>query len=117
MTTQSTNPFKKFISKVLSKVERIGNRLPDPVMLFVSLPLLVIVFSAIVSAVNVSFIQPSEEEETEIKSLLSVEGIQYILTSMVDNLIGFKPLGIVLTIMLGIGLADKVGLVETFIKS
>src|SRR5699024_2707218 len=65
----------------------------------------------------VSFTQPGEEEETAIKSLLSVEGIQYILTSMVDNFIGFKPLGIVLTIMLGIGLADKVGLVETFIKS
>src|SRR5699024_8511439 len=117
MTTQSTNPFKKFISKVLSKVERIGNRLPEPFMLFVSLALLLIVFTAIVSAFDVSFIQPGEEEETAIKSLLSVESIQYILTSMLDNFIGFKPLGIVLTIMLGIGLADKVGLVETFIKS
>src|SRR5699024_724506 len=55
--------------------------------------------------------------ETAIKSLLSVECIQYILTPMVDNFIGFKPIGIVLTIMLGFGLADKVGLVETFIKS
>src|SRR5690625_7089515 len=36
---------------------------------------------------------------------------------MIDNFISFKPLGIVLTMMLGIGIANKVGLLETFIKS
>lgn len=117
MTKQSNHLMRRLMSKILGKVEGIGNRLPDPFMLFVSLALLVIAFSAIVSAFDVSFTQPGEKEETAIKSLLSVDGIQYILTSMVDNFIGFKPLGIVLTIMLGIGLADKVGLVETFIKS
>ncbi|HLQ96551.1 MAG TPA: AbgT family transporter [Pseudogracilibacillus sp.] len=117
MTKQSNHLLRRLMSKILGKVEGVGNRLPDPFMLFVSLALLVVVFSAIVSAFDVSFTQPGEKEETAIKSLLSVDGIQYILTSMVDNFIGFKPLGIVLTIMLGIGLADKVGLVETFIKS
>lgn len=41
----------------------------------------------------------------------------YILDSMISNFIGFTPLGLVLTMMLGIGLAQQVGLVETFIKS
>src|SRR5699024_6693876 len=109
MTKQSNHLLRRLMSKILGKVEGVGNRLPDPFMLFVSLALLVVVFSAIVSAFDVSFTQPGEKEETAIKSLLSVDGIQYILTSMVDNFIGFKPLGIVLTIMLGIGLADKVG--------
>ncbi|MCM2675857.1 AbgT family transporter [Alkalicoccobacillus plakortidis] len=35
---------------------------------------------------------------------------------MVENFTGFAPLGLVLTIMLGIGLAERVGLLSAFIK-
>lgn len=48
---------------------------------------------------------------------MSTEGLEFILTSMLDNFVSFKPLGLVLAMMLGIGLADKVGLLETAIKS
>lgn len=117
MKGQSNNRFKSFISKSLNRVEWLGNRLPDPFMLFVSLAFLIIILSGIIAAFDVSFLQPGEEEQTAIKSLLSGEGLKYILTSMVENFIGFKPLGIVIAIMLGIGLANKVGLIETFIKT
>src|SRR5699024_583189 len=60
--------------------------------------------------------QPGDEEVLVIKSLISKEGFEFIVTSMLDNFITFKPLGIVLAMMLGIGLADKVGLLETAIK-
>lgn len=66
---------------------------------------------------NISFTLPNEDEEVVIKSLISTEGLRFIVTSMIDNFISFKPLGIVLTMMLGIGIANKVGLLETFIKS
>lgn len=106
-----------FISRILNRVEWLGNRLPDPFMLFASLAILVILLSWIISSFDITFMQPGEEEPVAIKSLVSAEGIQYMLTSMLENFVGFKPLGIVLAIMLGIGLADKVGLIETFIKS
>lgn len=51
-----------------------------------------------------------------IKSLISTEGLHYMLTSMVTNFTEFKPLGLVLGMMLGIGLAEKVGLLETVIR-
>ncbi|AIF44425.1 AbgT family transporter [Virgibacillus sp. SK37] len=106
-----------FLTRILNRVEWLGNRLPDPFMLFASLAILVILLSWIISSFDVTFMQPGEEEPVAIKSLVSAEGIQYMLTSMLENFVGFKPLGIVLAIMLGIGLADKVGLIETFIKS
>src|SRR5699024_6543699 len=43
--------------------------------------------------------------------------LQYLITSMVDNLVAFKPLGFVVTLMLGSGLANNVGILEMFINS
>lgn len=117
MARQSNHRMSTFFTKTLNKVEWLGNRLPDPFMLFVSLAFLVIVLSWVIASFDVSFLSPGEEETTKIRSLVSGEGLKYMLTSMVDNFVGFKPLGIVLAIMLGIGLANKVGLIETFIKS
>lgn len=102
---------------LLNWIERFGNKLPDPFMLFITLAGITIILSWIISLFDVSFILPGEEEEVAIKSLISAEGLQYMLTSMIENFVGFTPLGIVLTMMLGIGLANKVGVIETFIKS
>lgn len=107
----------KKMSGFLNVIERVGNKLPDPFMLFVYLAVAVIIFSWIISLFDVTFKVPGQEEELAIKSLVTGEGLQYILTSMLENFVGFAPLGIVLAMMLGIGLADKVGLLETAIKS
>jgi len=117
MSTQANTAEKSKITRFLNGIERIGNKLPDPFMLFIVLAVLIIILSWIISFFDVSFIMPGEDEEVTIKSLASAEGLQYMITSMIDNFVGFKPLGIVLTMMLGIGLANKVGLLETFIKS
>ncbi|MBY7145083.1 AbgT family transporter [Virgibacillus sp. NKC19-3] len=117
MSTQTNTAKNTRFTRFLNGIEKFGNKLPDPFMLFVVLAVIVIILSWIISAFDVSFIQPGENEEVAIKSLVSVEGLQYMLTSMIDNFVGFGPLGIVLTMMLGIGLANKVGLLETFIKN
>src|SRR5690625_2641612 len=116
MSTKKEDKDSK-VSRFLNRIESIGNKLPDPFILFVFLAVLVIILSWIISFFDVTFIQPGEDEEVAVKSLVSGEGLEYILTSMLENFVGFKPLGIVLTMMLGIGLADKVGLLETFIKN
>ncbi|MBM7839364.1 aminobenzoyl-glutamate transport protein [Alkalihalobacillus xiaoxiensis] len=108
---------KSIGARMLDTVERVGNKLPHPFMLFLYLAIAVILFSWLISSLGVSFVHPGTGEETSVQSLVSTEGFMYILDSMISNFIGFTPLGLVLTMMLGIGLAQQVGLVETFIKS
>jgi aminobenzoyl-glutamate transport protein len=109
---------KTLLTRFLNVIEGAGNRLPEPFMLFVILAGIVMVVSWVMSLFEITFILPGEEpEELAVQSLLSGEGLQYILTSMLDNFVGFAPLATVLSIMLGIGLADKVGLLESAIKS
>ncbi|WP_175615372.1 AbgT family transporter [Piscibacillus halophilus] len=100
----------------LGAVERLGNKLPDPFFIFVYLAAFVMVMSAIANAFGATVEHPGTGEHLEIRSLLSGEGLQYITGSMLDNFTGFAPLGLVLAMMLGIGLANKVGLLETAIK-
>ncbi|MCG3088102.1 AbgT family transporter [Sporosarcina cyprini] len=105
-----------FFSKILNGIEKVGNKLPDPFILFSILAVSVIIASWIFSLFNASVIHPGTGETLAIKNLASGEGLQYILTSMVTNFTGFAPLGIVLAMMLGIGLTEKVGMLDYAIK-
>ena len=49
-------------------------------------------------------------------SLLTAEGIYWLLKNLVKNFMEFPPLGIVLVGMIGIGLAERVGLVAVLLK-
>src|SRR5699024_6783714 len=80
------------------------------------LAFLVIIISWIFSMFDASVIHPGNGEELPINNLLSGAGLQFILTSMLENFTGFAPLGLVLAMMLGIGLAEKVGLLDYAIR-
>lgn len=107
---------KGIFSRFLDIVEKVGNKLPDPFILFIILALFVIFISWMCNLFNASVIHPGTGEELPIKNLASGEGIQFILTSMLDNFTGFAPLGLVLVMTLGIGLAEKVGLLDYAIR-
>ncbi|SDC37032.1 aminobenzoyl-glutamate transport protein [Pelagirhabdus alkalitolerans] len=108
---------KGFFQRFLDIVERGGNRLPHPVTLFAILSLLVIVASAIVAATGLEVEHPGEAGEMiSANSLLTRDGVQYLFTSMVDNFINFAPLGVVLASMLGIGLAERTGLISALLR-
>lgn len=107
---------KSFFQKFLDVVEKVGNKLPDPFILFAGLAVLMIILSWIFSLFDASVVHPGSGEEVPIKSLLSGEGLEFILTSMLENFTGFAPLGLVLVMMLGIGLAEKVGLLDYAIR-
>ncbi|MCA1011919.1 AbgT family transporter [Halobacillus halophilus] len=115
--SNNTEQSSKGMARFLNFIERAGNKLPEPFMLFVYLAGFTILFSWVVSLFGVTVEEPGTGEEVAIQSLVSGDGLEYILTSMLDNFTGFAPLGLVLAMMLGIGLADKVGLLETAIKS
>jgi aminobenzoyl-glutamate transport protein len=97
-------------NKFLNVVEKIGNKLPHPFLLFLYLTLIVVFISFILGTMQATVLHPSTGEEVVVKNLLSQEGIRYILSNTLTNFTGFAPLGLVLTMMLGIGLSEKVGL-------
>ncbi|AYW45845.1 AbgT family transporter [Tetragenococcus koreensis] len=101
-------------------IERVGNKLPDPVVLFMILAAIVIGVSGIAGATGLSVeyfdAEAGENLTVEAISLLSAEGLNHIFNSAVDNFTGFAPLGTVLVTMLGVGIAEWTGLIESTLK-
>ena len=100
----------------LAWVERVGNKIPHPFILFLWLIVIVAVLSFVLNLLNVSAINPTTSEEVAVKNLLSGEGINHALTSMVRNFTGFAPLGLILTMTLGLGLAEEVGFMSSLMR-
>ncbi|MFP7478302.1 AbgT family transporter [Terribacillus saccharophilus] len=108
---------KGFIMRSLNGIERVGNKLPHPVTLFFIFAAVVIVLSAIFSVIGVSVEDPVNEGETiAVKNLLNSEGILYLFESAVTNFTNFAPLGTVLVTMLGIGIAERSGLISASLR-
>jgi len=107
---------RTIFTRFLNIIENFGNKLPDPFILFACLAVGVIIISFIFSFFDASVIHPGTGETLPIKNLASGEGLQYIITSMLENFTGFAPLGTVLAMMLGIGLTEKVGFLDDAIK-
>lgn len=107
-----TTRFEKF----LNFVERNGNRLPDPVTLFVAFSVIILLVSAIASMLGVKAVNPADNETVEAVNLLTSDGLVKILTEFVDVFITFPPLGLVLVVMFGIGIAESTGLTESIMK-
>ncbi|GAB6139036.1 AbgT family transporter [Halanaerobaculum tunisiense] len=102
--------------RFLDFVEMVGNRLPHPFTLFVIFTLIMIVISFITGVTGVQVDHPTKDTIVEAKNLLSTQGIQYMLLNLINNFTSFRPLGLVLGMMLGIGLAEKAGLMSAFMK-
>lgn len=114
--TNNDNAKPGFISRMLSAIERVGNKLPHPATLFAIFAGGTILLSAIVSAFDVSVVHPGTGEEIEPFSLLSVSGLHMILTRMVVNFTSFAPLGTVLVALLGIGVMESSGFMSTALR-
>ncbi len=115
---------KSFMERMLDTVERVGNKVPHPAVIFVLLILLVIVLSHVMYlfGATVTFEQANPDthaiEETTVaaKSLLSAEGIRFMYTDVVKNFMNFNAVGVIIVAMLGVGVADSAGLVGAMIR-
>src|SRR5262249_2722077 len=120
--SQTAEAPKTLTQKLLDVVERVGNKVPHPAVLFFVLIALVIVLSIVLAGISVSYqrLNPethkTEEVDTAIRSLLSPAGIRFIFTSVVPNFINFGPVGIIMVAMIGIGLAEQAGLIQALIR-
>ncbi|WP_227752007.1 AbgT family transporter [Viridibacillus arvi] len=114
--TMSEKPKKKIIERFLDGVEKAGNKLPDPVTLFVIMAFLILGLSWIMAKFNVSAVKPGTDERIAVINLLNQEGLIRILGEMQSNFTSFPPLGMVIVSMLGIGLAEQTGLIAALMK-
>jgi aminobenzoyl-glutamate transport protein len=101
----------------LDRVERIGNALPNPVSLFALLAAAVLVVSALCAAAGVSVQHPKDGSTIAAVNLLSHDGVQRIFTQAVKNFMGFAPLGMVLAATIGIGVAERSGLLPVLLRA
>lgn len=122
LSDSATTP--ESIGGFLGWIERNGNKLPDPVFLFFWLILFLIGISVVSSLAGVSAAHPTEiDPETGanriiwVTSLLSAENIARLWIEMPETFTHFHPLGYVLVVMLGAGVAERSGLFATAMRA
>lgn len=107
----------KLLDRILDSIERVGNRLPDPITLFLGLAIVVMIISAICSALGVTAVNPSDNSIVEPFNLLSIAGIQYLWSNVITNFSGFAPLGMVLVAVIGSSVAEKSGFLVALMEN
>ena len=130
-----------FAQRMLARIEAVGNKVPDPAILFLAMCVGVIVLSQILDWINVSVtsevvahdpavddsldgvssLPPAgdytvETETFEVQGLLTGDGIRFMFTSFVPNFLGFTAIGVILVAMIGVGVAELSGLVGGLIR-
>ena len=120
--SKSTNKVSLY-NRWLNGIEAIGNKLPHPVALFAILAGAIVVISAICALLGVSatgeLVVDGKLQETTVHavSLLTKDGLTYMFTNAVNNFTSYAPLGMVLVAMLGVGVAEQSGLINSLLKS
>mgnify|MGYP006270858165 FL=1 len=115
--TEDAHAKDGLIDRFLNRIEKTGNKLPHPITLFFILAGLTLVISWIVSLFEVAVKHPGTGETIEAVNLLSRYGIRRIFSEAVPNFTNFAPLGVVLVAMLGVGVAEKSGLIKATLKA
>ncbi|MDR1740431.1 MAG: AbgT family transporter [Synergistaceae bacterium] len=102
-------------------VEIVGNKLPHPFWLFVLLALIVLFCSAWFKGTSVSYMVSSggaapKETTVAVANLLTYDAMRSFFASFVKTYVNFAPLGLVLTMMLGIGLVEQTGMISALMR-
>lgn len=115
---------KGAMQKILDVVERVGNKVPHPAIIFLGLIAIVLVLAHVLTMMGVSVtyqvIDPETnkvgETTTAARSLLNVDGIRFMYTSLIPNFMGFTAVGLMIVAMVGAGVAEESGLVKALIR-
>jgi len=122
--TQAAEAPKGGMQKVLDIVERVGNKVPHPVVIFLILIALVIVLSHVFYLLGVAItyqvINPETHKldsvTTAARSLLTADGIRFMFTGVIQNFMNFQAVGVIIVAMVGVGVAEEAGLVKALIR-
>lgn len=105
------------LDRALAAIERVGNALPDPVVIFAGLAALVFGLSGVGAALGWGAVHPKDGAVIGVVSLMTAEGLRGVLVDAVKEFVTFPPLGVVLVTMLGVGLCERVGLVGAALQT
>jgi len=112
------------MQRFLDIVERVGNKVPHPSIIFLILIVGIVVLSHVFfllgTSVNYQVVDPLTHEildaTTAVRSLITVEGRRFMLTSVIPNFLGFTAVGMIIVAMVGVGLAEETGLIRALIR-
>lgn len=111
------NGGRGFIDRSMAGIERVGNRLPHPALLFTVLLLIVCAVSTVLAAFDASVQVPGDDKTLAVKGAFTGEGVVWMLENFIPNFTGFPSLGTVLLMMAAVGVAERTGLLETAVRA
>lgn len=115
-TTQSISTSSHGVGGFLGWVEKVGNKIPDITMLFITAFFITCIISAFLSQMTFGYVHPATGEAITVTNMLSAKELVTLMTKMVTNYSGFPPLAMVIVATLGIGIADGSGYINTALK-
>ena len=107
---------KSLLDRVLTAIEVVGNKLPDPAILFLLLLFVTWIASAIMAPIQFTEIDPNTGEAIRIQNQLTGEALATFMARLVTTFTSFAPLGVVLVALLGVGVAEKTGFISTGLR-
>lgn len=106
----------RLIDRFLNAIETVGNKLPDPAVLFVISLFLVWGLSWLMSSIAFTEIDPRSGAPIRVTNLVTGQGMAAFLAGMIQTFTAFPPLGVVLVAMLGIGVAEHGGYINAGLR-
>lgn len=103
-------------NKFLDRLEYLGNKLPDPTVIFLIALALTWIASVILAPVQFAEIDPRSSAPIRVNNMLTGQSFASFLARMVKTFTEFPPLGVVLVAMLGVGVAEHTGFITTGLK-
>jgi aminobenzoyl-glutamate transport protein len=142
--SQTSDAPQTAMQRVLDVVEKVGNKVPHPAVIFLVLIVIIVVLSHIFyltgTSVSTEVITPEEKapawkspdaypyaeelskphtpvvKTTAVQSLLTADGIRFIYVSLIPSFMSFTALGLIIVAMIGVGVAEEAGLVNALIR-
>jgi aminobenzoyl-glutamate transport protein len=102
--------------RMLDGLERLGNLLPDPAVLFVLGLFATWILSFLLSGVEYADIDPRTGDPIRVVNQLTGAALAGFLAEMVTSFTSFPPLGVVLVALLGVGVAEHSGFINACLK-
>src|SRR5262245_56584060 len=115
-TEVDQRPSSRWSERFLTRIEVLGNKLPDPAFLFVIALGSTWVLSALLAGHAFEVPSKAGPQARTVVSQLSPTALTTFLGDMVQTFVGFHPLGVVLVALLGVGVADHSGFIRALIK-
>lgn len=105
---------RNFFDRAIQLIEVVGNKLPNPVLLFFLVWLFVLILSQLLNGISAT--DPSTGKVVMINGLLNKKDLTWMMKSMIKNYTSFSPLGVVLVMMIGLGVTTGSGLLNEAMK-